>query len=255
MVKQRKAEKLNYEASPRRVFALRQPLRSILVAILLLLANPCLGSQIEDCAAAFAHADYDRALKACRPPAEKGHTDAQANMGFMYDNARGVKPNHVEAARWYRLAAAKGHAGSQYHLALIYYKGQGIAQNFTEAAKWYQRAAVQGIAQAQYQLGLMLENGRGVEKNNAEAAKWYQLAASQGLAGAQFSLGLSYAKGQGVKQDTGLSRMWIILAAESGDADAVMIRNVDSKLTTAQDNEVAIKLARECKKRSLRNCN
>ncbi|MFH1620128.1 MAG: hypothetical protein ABIG11_09550 [bacterium] len=31
--------------------------------------------------------------------------DAQANLGFMYDNGQGVAQNHSEAARWYRKAA------------------------------------------------------------------------------------------------------------------------------------------------------
>ena len=43
----------------------------------------------------------------------QGDADAQFNLGFMYDNGRGVAQNDAEAVRWYRKAAEQGDAGAQ----------------------------------------------------------------------------------------------------------------------------------------------
>jgi TPR repeat protein len=40
----------------------------------------------------------------------QGHSDAQVNLGCMFENGRGVAHDRAEAARWYGMAAAQGHA-------------------------------------------------------------------------------------------------------------------------------------------------
>ena len=38
---------------------------------------------------------------------------AQYNLGWMYENGRGVRRDRVEAVRWYRLAAEQGDADAE----------------------------------------------------------------------------------------------------------------------------------------------
>ena len=37
----------------------------------------------------------------------KGHACAQYNLGFMYDNGRGVPEDYVQAHMWFNLAASR----------------------------------------------------------------------------------------------------------------------------------------------------
>ena len=64
--------------------------------------------------------DYDKALKWYRKAAEQGLATAQCNLGWCYDNGRGVTQNYAEAAKWYRKAAEQGYAHAQFNLGYYY---------------------------------------------------------------------------------------------------------------------------------------
>jgi len=180
-----------------------------------------------------------------RPLAEQGYAVGQYNLGILYANGQGVPQNHVEAAKWYRLAADQGHAAAQYNLGASYANGQGVPQDHVEAAKWYRLAADQGYAAAQNNLGVRYANGQGVPQDYTEAAKWYRLAADQGHAAAQYRLGLMYANGHGVTRDDVRAHMWLNLSAmketqnAAKDRDAVAQRMSPARIAEAE------KLARE----------
>ena len=53
------------------------------------------------------------AVRWFRLAADQGHAGAQARLGFMCANGRGVPQDDGEAARWYGLAADEGDAGVQ----------------------------------------------------------------------------------------------------------------------------------------------
>jgi TPR repeat protein len=179
----------------------------------------------------------------CRVAAEQGFAPAQANLGYLYAEGKGVKQDSAEAAKWYRKAAEQGWASAQANLGYLYAQGKGVKQDSAEAAKWYRKAAEQGDtdaqkaldrisgnqcreaaehgdAMAQNNLGMMYEQGQGVEQNYAEAANWYRKAAEQGLALAQCNLGFLYAKGNGVEQNTVEAAKLHRQAAEQGCAPA-----------------------------------
>ncbi|MDG1372525.1 MAG: SEL1-like repeat protein [Paracoccaceae bacterium] len=40
--------------------------------------------------------------------ADKGHANAQHNLGYSYDVGQGVPQDYSEAVKWYRLAAEQG---------------------------------------------------------------------------------------------------------------------------------------------------
>lgn len=68
--------------------------------------------------------------------AEQGNAAAQSNLGFMYDNGRGVPQSDTEAVFWYRKAAEQGYVFAQSNLGFMCSNGRGTPQNDTEAVKW-----------------------------------------------------------------------------------------------------------------------
>ena len=88
--------------------------------------------------------------------AEQGDSDAQYNLGYMYESGQGVPRNYKVAVNWYQKAADQGHANAQYNLGYMYTNGQGVPKNYKVAAHWYHKAADQGHANAQYKLALNL---------------------------------------------------------------------------------------------------
>ena len=73
--------------------------------------------------------------------AQRGDAHAQAILGFMYANGRGVPQSYDVAIDWYMLSAARGDATGQYLLGLMYDKGFGVIPNVILAHKWLNLAA------------------------------------------------------------------------------------------------------------------
>ena len=109
--------------------------------------------------------------------AEQGDAEAQFNLGFCYDDGRGVRKDYGEAVKWYRKAAEQNFAPAQFNLGYCYDNGEGVAKDYVEAVKWYRQAAEQGHAEAQYNLGCGYANGQGVARDKVEAYAWFSMAA------------------------------------------------------------------------------
>ena len=73
-------------------------------------------------------------------------------------------------------AAEKGHPEAQENLGWMYLKGEGTSVDNTKAFKWYSKAAEQGVANAQYILGILYGEGIGVTESMKDAAYWINLA-------------------------------------------------------------------------------
>jgi TPR repeat protein len=70
------------------------------------------------------------------PLAQRGDAHAQAVLGFMYANGRGVPQSYDVAIDWYLRSAEQGDPTGQYLLGLMYDKGYGVAPNVILAHKW-----------------------------------------------------------------------------------------------------------------------
>jgi len=73
--------------------------------------------------------------------AQRGDPHAQAILGFMYTNGRGVPQSYDVAVDWYVLSAEQGDSTGQYLLGLMYDKGFGVTPNVILAHKWLNLAA------------------------------------------------------------------------------------------------------------------
>ena len=131
---------------------------------------------------AYKRGDYATALREWLPLAEAGDAVAQATLGVLYANGKGVPVNDTEAVKWYRRSAEQGNAFAQSNLGYRYEIGKGVARDDKQAVKWYRKAAEQGNAEAQTSLGSMYANGRGVPEDPLMTYAWSDLAADQGSA-------------------------------------------------------------------------
>ena len=176
--------------------------------------------------------------------ARQGDSEAQYNVGAMYQNGRGVTASRDKAIEWYGKAAEQGNskavsrlglmkanqasfeselqqaeqgnAGSQYNIGNMYTKGNGTNMDVAQAVIWYEKAASQGHIKAAYKLGLANYEGSGVRKNGKQARKWFGIAADNGYAPAQYYLGKIYAGGYGVRRDYSEALNWFTRAVDGG---------------------------------------
>ena len=58
----------------------------------------------------------------------------------------------MEAVRWYLQAASQGDARAQANLGIMYANGRGVEQDRVEARRWLEQAIAQGSANAQRNL-------------------------------------------------------------------------------------------------------
>ncbi|MBS3954834.1 MAG: caspase family protein [Methylomicrobium sp.] len=90
---------------------------------------------------AYDRANLASALKIWLPLAQQGDTEAQINVGEIYEKGLGTQSDPRLAAEWYRKAAEKGHSRAQINLGYLYEKGLGVEQNMTTALNWYRKAS------------------------------------------------------------------------------------------------------------------
>ena len=91
--------------------------------------------------ASVGRSDLTAAARRIIPQAQRGDAHAQAVLGFMYANGRGVPQSYDVAVDWYLRSAEQGDPTGQYLLGLMYDKGFGVAQNVIFAHKWVNLAA------------------------------------------------------------------------------------------------------------------
>lgn len=201
--------------------------------------------------------------------AEQGHSDAQYNLGRLYDEESdwsteetlveflsrgGVIKDAREAARWYHLAAEQGHARAQFFLGLKYAQGDGVLKDPEEAELWLRQGAEQGNMQFQRNLGWIYANGDGVMRDTAEAVKWYLLAAQQGHPDAQKTLGQMYADGDGVLENFVKAHMWFNIASAIGHPSAAEKREAIEDIMTVKQITEATQLAQTCIRSDYAEC-
>jgi TPR repeat protein len=89
----------------------------------------------------------------------------------------GMQQDQKQAAYWYELAAQKGHAEAQFNLGRLYATGKGgIPHDEEQALRWVRAAASQGYPPAQARLGARYAEGLGIAQDSKRAFFWLTLA-------------------------------------------------------------------------------
>ena len=207
-------------------------------------------------------ADDTEAIRWARAGAEQGNSSAYMQLGFAYENGRGVPKDLMEAYRWHNLRAS---TCDKSLLRLILsnpttYRDRVASQLTSEqvikaqqlSKEWWkdhhslsaefrklQKFAEQGDANGQFQVGKGYHLGQNVPQDYTEAHEWLVKAAQQGHSEAQGYLGEMYHYGYGVVKNELDATNWYIKAAEQENHRAiymlVLLRERNASKVTPED--------------------
>lgn len=149
--------------------------------------------------------------------ADKGIVDAQAMLGQILLDGRGIQADHTLALQWFRHAADQGHIDALNMVGRCLENGWGTQVDHTAAADCYLRVAQTGYEWGQYNYANMLAKGLGVRQNLHEAFRWYQRAAEQGHAKSMNLIGRYFEEGWIFPADPEQAKDWYRRSAEGGD--------------------------------------
>jgi TPR repeat protein len=105
---------------------------------------------------------------------ELGSLEAQRDLGALCATGDWTGPHDpARAALWYRRAAERGHTDAQYNLGFMYLRGEGLPCDHMEGLRWLHCAADQGDEQSLRLLADLYRNGHyGVPLDLDEAERW-----------------------------------------------------------------------------------
>jgi TPR repeat protein len=124
--------------------------------------------------------DMAGAAREFRRCASMGDASCQLQLGWQYEEGKGVARNLGEAVRWYRAAAEQHNPRAADNLGNMYQLGRGVAKNCKTAVEWYARGALQNDHPSLYSLARMYQYGFGVKEDRAKAHALYRQAAALG---------------------------------------------------------------------------
>jgi TPR repeat protein len=76
---------------------------------------------------------------------ELGSIEAQRDLGANFATGDWTGPKDpAQGAAWYRKAAERGHSDAQYNLGFMYILGEGVLADVGEGLRWLHRSADQG---------------------------------------------------------------------------------------------------------------
>jgi TPR repeat protein len=197
--------------------------------------------------------------------AKNGISEAQFDVGTMYQNGRGVQADRNKAIEWFEKAAAQGDAkaisrlklmkanatrfrktateagtgdkDSLYDLGNMYMEGVGTNIDYGKAITAFEQSASQGHIKSAYKLGLIYYEGSGVKRNSKLAFRWFRQAAEADYPAAQYYLGKMYAEGTGVGQNRGEALIWLGKAVDRGfDQARAELIDVSESLKTEPES-------------------
>jgi len=107
---------------------------------------------------------------------ELGSLEAQRDLGALYATGDWTGPrDSVRAIEWYRRAAERGHPDAQYNLGFMYLLGEGVQIDPQEGLKWLRRSADQEDECAIRLLADLYRDGKhGIAADAVEAQLWQE---------------------------------------------------------------------------------
>ncbi|MCQ4299934.1 sel1 repeat family protein [Pseudomonas songnenensis] len=158
-----------------------------------------------------------RAARLVLAAAATGEIEAQALLGQILLEGRGIQSDPGLALIWFDIAAGRGHAMACNMAGRCHELGWGCAANPARAAEFYHRAAEKGLDWGIYNLANLLATGRGLPQDEAAAYRLYRQAAELGHAKSMNLTGRCLEDGCGVARDVSAAHAWYRRSAEAGD--------------------------------------
>ncbi len=159
------------------------------------------GAAFQRAMAARLNGDFDSLFREMSALAEKGYSQAQFRLGWIYERGIGVAQDFAKAREWYAKAMANGNADALARMGLLYEFGLGVEKSFDKAAEYYQRAIREDNASGYAYMGYLYETGKGVPRDRERAAELYRIGMEKGNYLAMTRLGFLYQRGRGVPRD------------------------------------------------------
>lgn len=160
--------------------------------------------------------DVAAAIKYYHKAAELGEGQAQANLGFKYEEGVGVEKDLDKAFTLYQQSNDNHDAQGTNNLATFYKNGIVVEQDIDMAINLYLKAAEGGNVFALNNLGNMYFEGDGVEVDNTLAFQYYLRASQAGDLYASERIGLFYYDGLGVEQDYDKALQYLVEPSKQG---------------------------------------
>ncbi|GAB2177987.1 tetratricopeptide repeat protein [Dongia sp. agr-C8] len=114
---------------------------------------------------------------------EKAGTGAALNeIGLMYLKGNAVTRNAKIAHDWFQKAAAQGSTEAEYNLGLLFQAGYTGQPDYIQAMDHFQTAANAKDGPSMLALGQLYAEGKGVPQDLVTAHSWFDLAAANGVA-------------------------------------------------------------------------
>jgi TPR repeat protein len=158
-----------------------------------------------------------RAARLVLAAAAAGELEAQALLGQILLDGRGIQADPALALTWFSIAAERGHAMACNMAGRCHEHGWGAAANPARAVDFYRRAAEMGLEWGMYNLANLLATGRGISQDEAAAYRLYRQAAELGHAKSMNLTGRCLEDGCGVARDVSAAHAWYRRSAEAGD--------------------------------------
>jgi TPR repeat protein len=165
--------------------------------------------------AAYNSGHADLAFRLLKPEADRGQSDAQVNLGYLYARGQAVAANQREAFRLYSRSAEQGNGEGMNALGYKFQFGTGVARDIDKAVYWYCLAVHNGNPRAMNNLAILLAEGRFVPQNVSDARGLWHQAIAMDHVNAMVGLGLSLLNGPSpLEPEKG--RDWLLEAARRG---------------------------------------
>ncbi len=162
-------------------------------------------------------AEPRKAAQALVIAAGQGVVDAQALLGQILLDGRGIERDAALALKWFVIAASRGHAMAHNMLGRCHEHGWGCEASAERAAGHYLHAARAGLDWGLYNLANLLGTGRGVALDHPRAFACYLQAATMGHAKSMNLVGRYLEQGLVAGADLPRPQVWYMRSAQAGD--------------------------------------
>lgn len=200
---------------------------------------------------------YATAFRAWKKLADQGVAEAQNNIGYLYEQGRGVKQSYARAIEWYEKAAAQNLAEAHHNLGMLAFEGYGMRQDYLAAKRHFTTAGELDQSDAEYMLGLIYYQGHGVKKNPARAKMYFLNSASHDNAKGQFMAAFMFQAGEGHaenKPEPVKAFIWGNVALRKGYSDAESILSFSRMQITESVQNKALELVSACIESNYERC-
>ena len=83
---------------------------------------------------------------------EAGSGMGTSNLGFCYEQGKGVRRDYLKAMEYYLKAADMGSPEGMFNVGELYERGMGVEKDIAKAAEWYKKASAAGDDDAKFRL-------------------------------------------------------------------------------------------------------